>query len=135
VKALASKPEKRGNGKRGPDVKPRRKRTDGTRPPPGKGRVVGSKLPLPLGSVASIKGLRYRVPDGTPEPLGEVADEALQAVVDVMRRGVRRGAMAVLGAAKTVREEVCGAITQKHEIAVTQSLAERIEEARARAKR
>lgn len=116
MKALASSPARRGNGQRGPDTKPRRKRTDGTVPPPGKGRVVGSTLPLPLGSVASIKGLRYRVPDGTPEPLGAVADEAFQAVVDVMRGKHYHGSMAILGAAKTVREEVCGAITQRHEV-------------------
>ena len=80
--------------------------------------MVGSKLALPLGSVSSIKGLRFRVPDGTPEPLGAVADEAFQAVVDVMRGKHYHGSMAILGAAKTVREEVCGAITQRHEVRV-----------------
>lgn len=117
MKALRSK---RGNGKRGPDKKPRAKRKTGPPkpPPPGKGRVAGSTVPLPPGAVSAIKGLRYRVPPGTPEPLGALADDAFDAVVGVMRGAHPFGAMAVLGAAKVVREEICGPIAQKHVVQV-----------------
>ena len=117
MKALRSK---RGNGQRGPDKKPRAKRKTGPPkpPPPGRGRVAGSTIPLPPGAVSAINGLRYRVPPGTPEPLGQLADDAFDAVVGVMKGQHCHGAMAVLGAAKTVREEICGAIAQRHDIRV-----------------
>jgi len=117
VKALRSK---RGNGKRGPDKQPRAKRRTGppTPPPPGTGRIAGTIVPLPPGAVSAINGLRYRVPPGTPEPLGQLADDAFDAVVGVMRGAHPWGAMAVLGAAKVVREEICGAVAQQHRVVV-----------------
>ena len=71
---------------RGADTKPRKKRTDSPCPPVNNsGNRKGEKCPLPKGAVAAIRSLRYRVPDTTPAPLAEIADEALDTVVKVMR--------------------------------------------------
>ena len=118
---------------RGPDQQPRKRRAiSPTPPPPGPGRPRGSTNALPLGAVGAIKALRYRVPDGTPEPLAEVADRAFSTVVQVMNGEVPFGGSVRLRAARYVREEVCGQIPQRHEANVTRGLAERIERARLR---
>lgn len=104
-----------GKGKRGPDLKPRRKRAVKPSLPPGPGRPPGISEALPRNARDAIVGLRHRVPLGTPEPLGELADLAFQTVVDVMRGKFHKGGVQRLGAAKTVREEICGSTVQKHE--------------------
>ena len=82
----------------------------------GAGRPKGSQDKLPRGAVAAIKALRHRVPEGTPEPLADVADEAFATVVEVMRGEVLEGARERLSAAAAVREEVCGPIPKKTEV-------------------
>lgn len=80
------------------------------------GRPVGSRNALPLNAVQAIRALRYRVPAGTPEPLAEVAGEAFERVVAVMRGEVLPDVAAtVLKAATVVRHEVCGPLAQKLE--------------------
>lgn len=79
----------------------------------GAGRPEGSSNALPLGAVEAIKSLRYRVPEGAPEVLADVAGEAFATVVGVMR-GEYPDGFARMAAAKHVREEVCGPLAQKH---------------------
>lgn len=80
----------------------------------GAGRPKGSRDVLPRG-VVSI--LRLRVPpDATPEAAA-LADEALTAVADVMRKDwVTKGSAAKLAAAQHIREEVCGPVPKRTEI-------------------
>lgn len=80
----------------------------------GAGRPKGSRDVLPRG-VVSI--LRLRVPpDATPEAAA-LADEALTAVADVMRKDWQtKGSVAKLAAAQHIREEVCGPIPKRSEI-------------------
>lgn len=83
----------------------------------GAGRTPGAKDVLPRGAVAAIQAMKHRVPEGTPEALADLADEALNAAVEVMRGDwVVKGASAKLAAAALVREEVCGPIAKKHEL-------------------
>lgn len=83
---------------------------------PGAGRPEGVNEPLPRGTIAALKGLRHRVPSGTPEVAADIADEAFSAIVDVMRGEFRRkGSREVLRAATALRAEVCGPIVQKLE--------------------
>lgn len=85
------------------------------RPPPNlAGRPPGSKNPLTRGAIQAIRSLRYRVPVGTPEPVGVLADEALATVANVMLHA-GRGSMSRLAAAKLMREEACGPIAQRFE--------------------
>lgn len=81
---------------------------------PGAGRPKGSRDALPRG-VVSI--LRLRVPpDATPEAAA-LADEALNAVADVMRNDWKvQGAAQKLAAAQHVREEICGPVPKRSEI-------------------
>jgi len=118
---------------RGPDRQPRKRRAiPPTPPPPGPGRPRGSTNALPLGAVGAIKALRYRVPDGTPEPLAEVADRAFSTVVQVMNGEIPLGGTVRLRAAAYLRAEICGQIPQSHQVRVIQGLAERMERARLR---
>ena len=97
---------------RGPDKKPRKKRVDKPdtpKLPAGPGRPKGSTNALSMGEVAAIRSLRWRVPDQVPQPLKDVADEAFDTVVEVMRAAGRHDKIR-LSAARTVREEVCGPI-------------------------
>jgi hypothetical protein len=55
------------------------------------------------------------VPDGTPEPLAELAGEALETVAEVMRGRVRTGGFERLQASRIVREEICGKVADKLE--------------------
>ncbi len=83
---------------------------------PGAGRPRG-KAPLARYEVKAIRALRIRTPESLPEQAKELAGEAFEAVVQVMRREVRGpGTQDVLRAAAMVREEICGPITQKHEL-------------------
>lgn len=97
------------------DSAPERGRHGGRRP--GAGRPKGVREVLPRGAVKAIKALRHRVPEGTAAPLAEVADEAFAAVVAVMRKPATPGAFARLQAAAAIREEVCGPVPKKHELA------------------
>lgn len=104
-----------GKGKKRPPPKPR----GGKRP--GAGRPRGARNALPAGAVSAIRALRHRVPDGTPAALADVAGEALETVVQVMRGKVKRGAIARLTAARVAREDICGPVPKefKHSGALT----------------
>lgn len=95
----------------------RKHRATGQRPPggsrPGAGRKPGSNDVLPRGAVEAVKAVRLRIPDGTPQEAEDIANRALQRVVDVMDGKVHYGARDVLTAAAMVRNEVCGPIEQR----------------------
>lgn len=82
----------------------------------GSGRPKGSNNALPQGAVTAIKALKHRVPEGTAEPLADLAGEALVTVANVMRDGARPGAFAQLQAAAAIREEICGPMPKRTEI-------------------
>lgn len=85
---------------------------------PGAGRPEGTTNALPIGYVKALKGLRHRVPEGTPEALADVADTAMDRLVDVMMERVEDAQLAsqVLKAATSLRAEICGPPTQRHEV-------------------
>lgn len=59
-----------------------------------------------------------RVPDGATPEAAELADRAFARVVDVLEERVHfQQAGHVLKAATMVREEICGPVAQKHELA------------------
>lgn len=97
-------------------------RATGKKPPggarPGAGRPEGTSNALPYGTVQAIKALNLRVPEGASDAAKALANRALERVVDVLEEGVDfRQAGSVLKAATLLREEVCGAMAQKHEVA------------------
>lgn len=106
------------------DSKPYRRphRATGKKPPgghrPGAGRPEGTFNALPPGYVQALKGLKHRVPEGTPEPLADVAGTALDRLVDVMMERVEDPQLAaqVLKASTLIRAEICGPPTQRHEV-------------------
>ena len=106
-----------------PEEKPYRRphRATGRKAPggarPGAGRPEGTANALPLGYVQALKGLRHRVPEGTPEPLADVAGVALDRLVDVMMERVEDPQLAaqVLKASTLIRAEVCGPPAQRLE--------------------
>lgn len=66
----------------------------------------------------ALRTLKHRVPDGTHPTLAAVAGEALEKIVSVMREEVGwQESAGVLKAATLVRQEVCGPLAQKHEVA------------------
>jgi hypothetical protein len=82
----------------------------------GAGRPDGSTNALALGEVRALKSLRHRVPDGAAPELADVAGEAFEAIVQVMRGEIspmNGQAAAILKASSMVREEVCGPVAQK----------------------
>ena len=95
-------------------------RATGNKPPGGKregaGRPEGTTNALRYGEVRALRGLRYRVPEGTPEAFGDVADIAFERIVDVMMERVdpKQGAQ-VLKSATHIREEICGPVAQRLE--------------------
>jgi len=115
---------------RGPDKFKRKRRTDEVKAGPG--RPQGSTNALPRGAVGALKALRHRVPEGIPEPLAEIADEAFDVVVSCMRGDVSSELTGRLSASKYVREEICGPIAQKLEVNLGKGLAERIKKGRER---
>jgi hypothetical protein len=123
-------------GERGPDKKPRKKRTDGQVPPIKK---KGSTEPLPKGSIRAIRAVKLRVPDGASEEHSDLAEEAFQGIVGVMRGDTKYiehiPVHDRLRAMTIVREEVCGPIAQKVEVTGTVDLTTKILEGRKRAKR
>jgi hypothetical protein len=91
------------------------KKRGGLRSPPG-GRPRGSKNVLGLGEVKALKAAGLRVPKDAPEGHRELADEALQRIVDVMRGDVSYlEAGSVLKASTHLRSEICGEVTKKVE--------------------
>lgn len=57
------------------------------------------------------------MPEGTSEEAADLADTALQRVIDVMNEKVGSfQAGHVLKAATRIREEVCGPIEQRHRV-------------------
>ena len=85
---------------------------------PGAGRPKGSKNALPLGAVSAIRALNLRVPDNAKPEAADLANEALETVVAVMRGEERSPGLAFarLASARAVREEVCGKVADKSEI-------------------
>jgi hypothetical protein len=83
---------------------------------PGAGRPAGSKNALGYGEVKALKAAGLRVPEKAPEAHRELADEALGAMIDVMRGDVSYlQAPAVLKAATAIRAEICGPVPTKLE--------------------
>lgn len=102
------------------DQKPKRKhRATGGKPPggarAGAGRPVGATNALEMGAVNAIQTFRHRVPESASREAAAVADEAMGAIIQVMRGEVMFGATDRLRAATMVRQEVCGPIAQKVE--------------------
>lgn len=88
----------------------------GRRDPPG-GRPRGSTNALPLGAVNAVKAAKLRIPEGTPPEDVELAEEAKQRIIDVMRERVDfKAAPHVLKASTRLRDEVCGPIVHKTEV-------------------
>lgn len=92
----------------------------GQRPPggkrPGAGRPKGSANTLELGEVKALKAIRLRVPKDADPEVAQLADRALQRIVEVMEEGVSPlHSRAVLAAATRIREEACGPLTQRLE--------------------
>lgn len=81
------------------------------------GRKPGSKNALPLGAVSAVRALRLRVPEGTSPVAAELAGEAFERIVKVMREQVSSfQAGNVLKAATLVRQEVCGPVPTKVDV-------------------
>lgn len=98
----------------------RKHRATGNKPPggkrPGAGRPPGSNNALPYGVVQAVKALNYRVPEDKPDALKAVANRSFERIIDVLEEKVGfKEATGVLKAATMLREEICGAIAQKHE--------------------
>jgi len=70
---------------------------------------------LPRGAVIAIRALKHRVPAGASPEAAELAGEALETVVEVMRGNVRKLTRERLTAAAMLREEMCGPVPKKHE--------------------
>lgn len=92
--------------------KPRGGRRDGA------GRASGSLNALGYGEVKAIKSTRLRLPESASPEEEHLAGRALQRLVDVMEERVSSfQSRAVLSAATRLREEICGPLAQKHEVA------------------
>lgn len=92
-------------------------RATGKKPPggarPGAGRKPGATNALPYGAIKAVRAVNLRVPEGAPPEVAELANRALQRVVDVMEGRVKVDSGGVLKAATLLREEVCGPVAQK----------------------
>ena len=65
----------------------------------------------------AIKAAKLRVPEGTPEEHAELAEEAKERIVAVMRGRVHHTQAAqVLKASTRLRDEICGPLTNKTEV-------------------
>lgn len=65
----------------------------------------------------ALRTLRYRVPEGMPKVLADVAGESFEAIVDVMRGKVGwQDAAPRLKAATVLRHEICGPLATKVEM-------------------
>lgn len=85
----------------------------------GAGRPKGTGHPKMLadGVKAAIRSLRHRVPADASEEAKAMADEALATFVEIMRDGAQPGSRERLSAAKALRDEVCGAVPTKVDVA------------------
>jgi hypothetical protein len=84
---------------------------------PGAGRPKGSSNALGYGEVTALRTLKHRIPEGTHAALSDVAGEAFEKIVAVMREEVGwQEAPSVLKAATLLRQEVCGPMASKHEV-------------------
>lgn len=84
----------------------------------GAGRTPGTPNTLKYGEVKAVKVARLRVPESASDAAAALADRALQRIIDVMEEdvGAFKAGM-VLKAATRIREEVCGPVAQKLNIA------------------
>ena len=81
---------------------------------PGAGRPPGVVEVLGRGEVKAIRAARLRVPEGIHPAAEEMAQRALERIVDVMEERVHHTqAGGVLKAATRLREEACGPLLQK----------------------
>jgi hypothetical protein len=81
----------------------------------GAGRPSGVREALPRGTVKAVQALRVRVPEGVPDELAEIADEAFNKMVAIVRGSGHRYQGIQLNAARAVREEICGPVATKVE--------------------
>lgn len=83
---------------------------------PGAGRPKGAKNVLPQGAVAALKAGLKRVPENATPEERELAALAMSRITDVMMERVSSFSMhGVLTASRTIREEICGKVAEKHE--------------------
>ena len=84
----------------------------------GAGRPAGSRNALPYGAVQALRSMRWRVPADAHPAVAEGADYALARIFDVLAGRVpAHKSTQVLKAAVVIREEFCGPVTRKMEVA------------------
>ena len=81
----------------------------------GAGRPAGSISPLALGERKAILAMRLRVPKDAAPEVAELADEAFETMVSLMRGSQHRYQGFQLAAARAIREEICGPVPTKLE--------------------
>lgn len=97
---------------------------------PGAGRPPGSKNALPQGFVKAVKVAKLRVPEDASPELADLADACQERIIDVMLEKVSPfSAFSVLTAARSLREEICGKVAEKHEHSGTVTHAHLVAEA------
>lgn len=80
------------------------------------GRPVGSKSALGYGETSAVKAAGLRVPEAATKEQRALADRCQERIIDVMEGKVfHKLATPVLGAAKALREEICGPLKQRVE--------------------
>ena len=84
----------------------------------GGGKRPRAASKRPTSAAAASRAIGWRVPREAPDDIRAVADEALQTITSVMRGGDAGERGARLRAAVRVREEVCGPIVQRIDVAV-----------------
>ncbi len=98
-------------------------------PRPGAGRPPGSKNILPTGMVRTLKALNMRVPEKMTEGQEMLLTKSEEAILKVMEGKVHGSiAGAMLLAARTAREEICGPIAQKVQVQATIGIASLLDE-------
>lgn len=66
----------------------------------------------------ALRAMKWRVPKDAPPEAAELAGEALGSIVKVMRQGVHfKHARNVLSAATAVRDDICGPVVRRVEVA------------------
>lgn len=97
----------------------RKHRATGKKPPGGKRAGAGRKPgpnALGYGEVAAVKAAGLRVPESASEAERALADRCQERLIDVMEGKVfHKLAPSVLGAARHLREEICGPMKQRVE--------------------
>lgn len=86
---------------------------------PGAGRPKGAldtKPRAPKLSLDSIRAMRLRLPPNATPEQATLAGDALATMVRVMRGQAGKDAFSRLKAALATREEICGPVTQRHEV-------------------